>query len=74
MFKHFLTAAGSLVSIPLLLRVHFCLDNDYVGISELIGTIFVVSGVATLLQTTVGVRFENDIVIIIHFTKKLTLF
>jgi hypothetical protein len=32
------------------------MDDDTVGLGELIGTIFFVAGVATLLQTTIGVR------------------
>jgi len=56
MFQHFLTSAGATMSIPFLLSKHFCLDSDIVGLSELIGTIFFVSGISTLLQTTFGVR------------------
>ena len=33
------------------------MDRDTVGLSELIGTIFFVSGGATLLQTTIGIRY-----------------
>ncbi|XP_052813312.1 solute carrier family 23 member 1-like [Mya arenaria] len=55
-FQHYLTAVGALISVPILLSSHFCMDRDKVGLSELIGTIFFVSGLATLLQTTFGVR------------------
>ncbi|WAQ95015.1 S23A1-like protein [Mya arenaria] len=55
-FQHNLTAVGALISVPILLSSHFCMDRDKVGLSELIGTIFFVSGLATLLQTTFGVR------------------
>lgn len=55
-FQHYLTAVGAIISVPILLSEFFCMDKDTVGISELIGTIFFVSGIATLLQTTFGVR------------------
>ncbi|XP_045176439.2 solute carrier family 23 member 1-like [Mercenaria mercenaria] len=55
-FQHYLTAFGSIIAVPIVLREYFCLDEDTVGLGELIGTIFFVSGIATLLQTTFGVR------------------
>ncbi|KAL5007387.1 hypothetical protein ScPMuIL_016193 [Solemya velum] len=55
-FQHYLTAFGSTITVPLVLASHFCLASDVVGISEVISTIFFVSGLCTLLQTTVGVR------------------
>ena len=42
--------------MPILLSSHFCMDEDAVGLSELIGTIFFVSGLVTILQSTFGVR------------------
>ena len=54
--QHYLTAVGAIISVPILLSTHFCMDRDRVGLAELIGTIFFVSGMATLLQTTFGVR------------------
>lgn len=42
--------------MPLILAEYFCMDADVVGISELMGTILFVSGLATILQTTFGVR------------------
>ncbi|XP_033114665.1 solute carrier family 23 member 2-like [Anneissia japonica] len=55
-FQHFLTMFGSCVAIPLILAPALCIGNDLVATSELIGTIFFVSGLVTLLQTTFGVR------------------
>lgn len=55
-FQHYLTAFGSTITVPLVLYEAFCMDRDTVGLSELISTIFFVSGVATLLQTSIGVR------------------
>lgn len=55
-FQHFLTALGGTVSLPLILAQPLCMDEDLVGFSWLISTYFVVSGVATLIQCTFGVR------------------
>ena len=55
-FQHYLTALGAIISVPFILSPYFCVDEDSVGLSELIGTIFFVSGVVTLLQSTVGIR------------------
>lgn len=44
------------LTIPVLLAPAMCMDEDNVGKSEIIGTLFVASGLITLLQTTVGVR------------------
>ncbi|XP_071960185.1 solute carrier family 23 member 2-like [Antedon mediterranea] len=54
--QHFLTMIGACVSIPLILAPAICIGNDQVALSELVGTIFFVSGMVTLLQTTFGVR------------------
>ncbi|WAR17440.1 S23A2-like protein [Mya arenaria] len=55
-FQHYITAVSSIISVPLMLREPFCMDDDVVGVSELIGTILFVSGLSTLFQTTLGVR------------------
>ncbi|XP_062620724.1 solute carrier family 23 member 2-like [Saccostrea cucullata] len=54
--QHYLTAFGSTITVPLVLQTALCIDQDRVGLSEIISTIFFVSGLATLLQTTLGVR------------------
>ncbi|XP_078272603.1 xan_ur_permease domain-containing protein [Rhinoraja longicauda] len=54
--QHYLTALGSIVAIPLLLSRELCLQHDHVTQSHLISTIFVVSGICTLLQVLFGVR------------------
>jgi len=56
MFQHYLTAFGSTITVPLVLAPALCMDEDTVGLSELISTIFFVSGVSTIIQTTIGVR------------------
>lgn len=55
-FQHYLTAFGPIISVPIVLREYLCMDEDVIGLGELIGTIFFVSGICTLLQTTFGVR------------------
>ncbi len=47
---------GATVAIPLLLAGDLCMGDDLVAQARLIGTIFFVSGLATLLQATFGSR------------------
>jgi len=54
--QQYLTAFGSTVTVPLVLYKQLCMDDDKVGLSELISTIFFVSGIATLIQTLFGTR------------------
>ena len=55
-FQHYLTMFGSTVAIPLMLAPHFGIDGDPVALGWLISTMFFVSGLTTLLQTTWGNR------------------
>ncbi|XP_037369749.1 solute carrier family 23 member 1-like [Talpa occidentalis] len=54
--QHFLTALGGLVAVPLILAKDLCLQHDPLTQSYLIGTIFFVSGICTLLQVFLGIR------------------
>ncbi len=54
--QHYLTMFGSTVAIPLILSKPLGMENDPVAIGWLIGTMFFVSGITTLLQTTIGNR------------------
>ncbi|MGH0167066.1 UNVERIFIED_CONTAM: hypothetical protein FKN15_071624 [Acipenser sinensis] len=55
-FQHYILAFGGIIAIPLILAEPMCFgDNDSVK-SQLISTIFLVSGLCTLLQTTFGTR------------------
>lgn len=56
LLQHYLTAFGSTITVPLVLQTAMCIDQDRVGLSEIISTTFFVSGISTLLQTTLGVR------------------
>ena len=53
-FQHYLTMFGSTVAIPLLLKDHLGIGDDLVALGWLISTMFFVSGISTLLQTTFG--------------------
>ncbi|KAI0217841.1 Solute carrier family 23 member 2 [Lamellibrachia satsuma] len=56
-FQHYLIMFGATVSNPLVLAPALCIGvNDNIVKSELISTIFFVSGIATLLQATLGTR------------------
>lgn len=55
-FQHYLTMFGSTVAIPLLLAEPLGIAGDSVTLAKLIATMFFVSGITTLLQTTLGSR------------------
>ncbi len=55
-FQHYLTMFGSTVAIPLLLFPELGLDDEPLAQAKLVATMFFVSGIATLLQTTFGNR------------------
>ncbi|XP_018423391.1 PREDICTED: solute carrier family 23 member 1-like [Nanorana parkeri] len=54
--QHYLTALGGIIAIPLILSKDLCLTHDPLTQSNLISTIFFVSGICTLLQVLFGVR------------------
>ena len=53
--QHWLTMVGSTIAIPLVLAG--ALGFDAAQTAQLVGTFFVVSGVATLAQTTIGNKY-----------------
>ena len=55
-FQHYLTMFGSTVAIPLILSEPLGLSDKPVELGYLIATMFFVSGITTLLQTTWGNR------------------
>ncbi len=55
-FQHYLTMFGSTVAIPLVLSEPLGIAGDPIALGWLIGTMFFVSGITTLLQTTWGNR------------------
>ncbi|XP_077979331.1 solute carrier family 23 member 1-like [Glandiceps talaboti] len=55
-FQHYLTMFGATIAIPFLLADAVCMSKTDVSRSELIGTIFFVSGMVTILQVLFGVR------------------
>jgi len=57
-FQHYLTMIGATVAIPLALAGAMGMfESDPAAVGQLIGTFFVVSGIATLAQTTIGNRY-----------------
>ena len=55
-FQQFLTMFGGNVAMAMILPSILCMGEDYVAISEVLGTVFVVSGLVTMLQTSIGSR------------------
>uniref|UniRef100_A0A6Q2YWM2 Uncharacterized protein n=1 Tax=Esox lucius TaxID=8010 RepID=A0A6Q2YWM2_ESOLU len=55
-FQHYILAFGGIIAIPLILAEPLCIQDNNAAKSQLISTIFFVSGVCTLLQTTIGTR------------------
>ncbi|XP_057294063.1 solute carrier family 23 member 2-like isoform X1 [Hydractinia symbiolongicarpus] len=55
-FQHYLTMFGSTVAVPFLLAPSLCIKDNPLAMCEILNTVFFVSGVATLLQTTFGCR------------------
>ena len=66
-FQHFLTMLGSTLAIPFILQIPMCFQGNKLVISEILSTIFFVSGIATLLQTTFGVRLILCFAVIFEF-------
>ncbi|XP_016117861.1 solute carrier family 23 member 2-like [Sinocyclocheilus grahami] len=55
-FQHYILAFGGILAIPLILAEPLCIKENNAAKSQLISTIFFVSGMCTLLQTTLGTR------------------
>ncbi|MDY6764844.1 MAG: solute carrier family 23 protein, partial [Halobacteria archaeon] len=56
--QHYLTMIGATIAIPLALAGAMGMFDQAPGqVGRLVGTFFVVSGVATLAQTTIGNRY-----------------
>ncbi|KAA8590365.1 hypothetical protein FQN60_014299, partial [Etheostoma spectabile] len=54
--QHYILAFGGIIAVPLILAEPLCIKDNSIAKSQLISTIFFVSGLCTLLQTTVGIR------------------
>ena len=48
---------GGTLAIPFILSGPMCFANNMLAISEVLSTIFFVSGLVTLLQSTFGARY-----------------
>ncbi|XP_069083663.1 solute carrier family 23 member 1-like [Pleurodeles waltl] len=55
-FQHYILAFGGIIAIPLILAEPLCVADDNHVKSQLISTILFVSGMCTLLQTSIGSR------------------
>lgn len=55
-FQHYLTMLGGTLAIPFIISGPMCFANNTLAISEVLSTIFFVSGLVTVLQATFGVR------------------
>nr|XP_053640350.1 solute carrier family 23 member 1-like [Cherax quadricarinatus] len=55
-FQHYLAMIGGTISKPIILATFLCLEEDNPARGALVSTIIFMSGVITLLQSTVGVR------------------
>ncbi|XP_024879183.1 solute carrier family 23 member 1-like isoform X1 [Temnothorax curvispinosus] len=54
--QHYLTMIGAIVSIPFILTPALCMAEDDPARSHVISTMIFVTGIVTLIQTTVGCR------------------
>ncbi|XP_053538352.1 solute carrier family 23 member 2 [Ictalurus punctatus] len=55
-FQHYILAFGGILAIPLILAEPLCIKDNNAAKSQLVSTIFFVSGICTMLQTTIGTR------------------
>ncbi|KAF3706150.1 Solute carrier family 23 member 2 [Channa argus] len=55
-FQHYILAFGGIIAVPLILAEPLCIKDNNTAKSQLICTIFFVSGICTILQTSVGTR------------------
>ena len=54
--QQFLTMSGSTMVVPLIVSDAACIGEDLVGRAQLLGTLLSTSGIATLIQSTLGSR------------------
>jgi len=57
--QHYITVLSSLVVFPVVVSSVLCVGHDWVAMSEIMGTILFITGIATLLQCLVGCRYVN---------------
>ena len=67
--QHYLTMFGATIAIPLIVAPAMCVGDDNVAKSEILGTLLFVSGIITLLQSTLGVRWVYFLYICSHIKK-----
>ena len=67
--QHYLTMFGGTLVVPLILSRAICVEEDSVGTSEIISTVFFVCGLVTLMQVTIGTRYCWILQILLMFSK-----
>lgn len=55
-FQHYVTFVVGIVSVPVVMCPKLCMLEDDAARGELVSTLIFVSGLVTILQTTIGVR------------------
>ena len=58
--QHYVTVLSSLVVFPLVVASVLCVGHDWVAMSEIMGAILFITGLATLLQCIVGCRSVSE--------------
>jgi solute carrier family 23 (nucleobase transporter), member 1 len=55
--QHYITFVVGIVSVPVVMCPKLCMLEDDAARGELVSTLIFVSGLVTILQTTIGVRY-----------------
>ncbi|XP_065338002.1 solute carrier family 23 member 1 [Cloeon dipterum] len=55
-FQHYITFVVGIASVPMIMGPKLCMLEDDASRGELVSTLMFVSGIVTILQTTIGVR------------------
>ncbi|ELU07254.1 hypothetical protein CAPTEDRAFT_98109, partial [Capitella teleta] len=55
-YKHYLTMFGRIFALPLLMAPALCVGNNFLVTAELLGTMLFMSGLVTMLQSSIGIR------------------
>lgn len=57
-WQHYITFVVGIVSVPVVMCPKLCMLEDDAARGELVSTLIFVSGLVTILQTTIGVRYK----------------
>eukprot|EP00105_Crassostrea_gigas_P011086 XP_011426613.1 PREDICTED: solute carrier family 23 member 1 [Crassostrea gigas] len=56
-FQQSFTSIGGIIALPVIIHKSLCMSGDTVGLSELIQTALFTVGMATIVQSVIGIRF-----------------